>query len=37
NGSSSGTEVPAPPMMALFGLALAAIFGRRKFKLRKTA
>jgi len=25
--------VPAPPMMILFGLAAAAILGRRKFKV----
>jgi len=30
--SSSGTPVPAPPMMILFGLGAAAIFGRRKWK-----
>jgi uncharacterized protein (TIGR03382 family) len=30
--TSSGTEVPAPPMMILFGLAAAAVLGRRKFK-----
>jgi uncharacterized protein (TIGR03382 family) len=27
--------VPAPPMMAMFGLAVAAILGRRRFT-RKT-
>jgi ABC-type sulfate transport system permease subunit len=27
--------VPAPPMMILFGLAAAAILGRKKFKGEK--
>jgi hypothetical protein len=29
--------VPAPPMMALFGLAAAAVLGRRRFKRDKAA
>ncbi|TNE33857.1 MAG: PEP-CTERM sorting domain-containing protein, partial [Alphaproteobacteria bacterium] len=36
-GTSSGTDVPAPPMTILFGAAAAAILGRRKFKIRKGA
>jgi len=36
-GSSSGTPVPAPPMTILFGLAAAAVLGRRKFKVKETA
>ncbi|MDY7096669.1 MAG: MYXO-CTERM sorting domain-containing protein [Pseudomonadota bacterium] len=29
--------MPAPPMMALFGLAAAAILGRRRFGPKKKA
>jgi hypothetical protein len=29
--------VPAPPMMALFGFAAAAILGRRRFRLKRSA
>ncbi|WP_282098804.1 MYXO-CTERM sorting domain-containing protein [Qipengyuania psychrotolerans] len=29
--------MPAPPMMALFGMAVAAIFGRRRFRFRRGA
>ncbi|MEH6722346.1 MAG: MYXO-CTERM sorting domain-containing protein [Qipengyuania sp.] len=29
--------MPAPPMMALFGFAAAAILGRRKFRIKRAA
>ncbi len=34
--TNGGTQVPAPPMMILFGMGAAAILGRRKFKAKKT-
>ncbi|MDC0886809.1 hypothetical protein OAS19_03355 [Altererythrobacter sp.] len=35
--TSSGNQVPAPPMTILFGVAAAAILGRRKLKVKKGA
>ncbi|MEZ5693751.1 MAG: PEP-CTERM sorting domain-containing protein [Altererythrobacter sp.] len=37
SGTTSGTQVPAPPMMILFGLGAAAVLGRRKFLPKKGA
>jgi hypothetical protein len=35
--STGGTPVPAPPMTILFGIAAAAVLGRRKFNVKKAA
>jgi hypothetical protein len=34
-GTSGGTPVPAPPMTILFGLAAAAVLGRRKWSIKR--
>ncbi|MDA7787873.1 PEP-CTERM sorting domain-containing protein [Sphingomonadaceae bacterium] len=34
SGSGGATPVPAPPMMILFGLAVAAVLGRRKWSAK---
>ena len=35
--AEAGTDVPAPPMMLLFGAAAASIAGRRRFAKKQAA
>ena len=37
SSSTGGHDVPAPPMLVLFGLAAAALVGRRKLAMAKAA